>query len=532
LAGLNNILTHYHVWAIPLLCNFRPFHKPYKMYEERIKRLGLQSRITSATDAASHLRDGMIVASSGFTKAGDSKAVLKAFAALALESPRKITLITGASLGHGTDGMLASAHALHKRSPFQVDPILRNSINNGEVLFNDQHLGESAELIHENIIKPDIAIIEALMIEEDGSIVPTTSVGNTVAFATAAEKIIVEINISVPLALHGVHDIFSAGIWPNRQIIPITSAGTRIGRTSIPIDPEKIIAIVITETTDSPAAINERDDKTRAIAGHLLQFFEHEVKRGRLTHQLRPLQSGIGKVANAVLEGFIDGNFHNLTMYSEVLQDSTFNLIDSGKMDFASASSITVSQDCYQRLMNNLEKYKPNIVLRPQDISNAAEVIRRLGVISINTAIEFDIYGNVNSTHIAGTRMMNGIGGSNDFARNAYLSIFVTQASSKAGAISHVVPMASHIDNSEHDVDIVVTDFGLADLRGLAPRERAKVIISNCADPAYKEELKDYFLAACKKGGHTPHLLQEALSWHQRMEQQGSMKRETVLEDI
>ncbi|MFB6457243.1 succinate CoA transferase [Chitinophaga sp. Hz27] len=502
------------------------------MYEDRIKRSGLQGKITSAANAASFIKDGMVVASSGFTKAGDSKAVLKALAAHVQDNPMKITLLTGASLGHGTDGLLAEAHALKKRMPFQVDPVLRSNINNGDVLFMDQHLGESAELINEHIITPDIAVIEALMIEEDGSIVPTTSVGNTASFAAAAAKIIVEINISVPLALHGVHDIFSAGIWPNRQIIPITNAGTRIGRTSIPVDPEKIIAIVITETTDSPAQINERDDKTRAIAGHLLQFFEHEIKRGRLTPSLRPLQSGIGKVANAVLEGFIDGNFHNLTMYSEVLQDSTFNLIDAGKMDFASASSITVSQPCYTRLMNDINKYKPNIVLRPQDISNAAEVIRRLGVISINTAIEFDIYGNVNSTHIGGTKMMNGIGGSNDFARNAYMSVFVTQASSKAGAISHIVPMASHVDNSEHDVDILVTDFGLADLRGLAPRERAKLIISNCADPAYKEELKDYFLEACKKGGHTPHLLQEALSWHQRMESTGAMKKIVVPQEM
>ncbi|MBV7532568.1 succinate CoA transferase [Chitinophaga sp. sic0106] len=497
------------------------------MYEERIKRSGMQGLITSAANAASYIKDGMVVASSGFTKAGDSKAVLKAFAALATTSPRKITLLTGASLGHGTDGTLTEAGAVHKRMPFQVDPVLRNAINEGNVLFIDQHLGESAELINENIIRPDVAIIEALLIEEDGSIVPTTSVGNTATFAAKADKIIVEINVSVPLSLYGVHDIFSAGVWPDRKIIPITAAGTRIGSTSIPVDPEKIIAIVITETIDSPAAINDRDDKTRSIAGHLLQFFEHEVKKGRLTNQLRPLQSGIGKVANAVLEGFIDGDFQHLTMYSEVLQDSTFNLIDAGKMDFASASSITVSQPCYARLMENFERYKPHIILRPQDISNAAEVIRRLGVISINTAIEFDIYGNVNSTHIGGTKMMNGIGGSNDFARNAYLSVFVTQASSKNGAISHVVPMASHVDNSEHDVDIVVTDFGLADLRGLAPRERAKAIISNCADPVYKDLLKDYFLAASRKGGHTPHLLEEALSWHARMDINGSMQKET-----
>ncbi|SKA31444.1 succinyl-CoA:acetate CoA-transferase [Chitinophaga eiseniae] len=494
------------------------------MYEERIKRRDLRQKITSAEQAATLFKDRMVVASSGFTKAGDSKAVLKALASTTPATPLSITLLTGASLGHDTDGALAEAGILYKRMPFQVDPALRKKINSGEVLFTDQHLGESATLVEEKIIpRLDIAVIEALLIEEDGSIVPTTSVGNSATFAAAADRIIVEINLSVPLSLYGVHDIFSAGIWPEKQIIPITTTGARVGRPSIPADPEKIVAVVLTTTTDSPASINERDEKTTAIAAHLLDFFSHEISKGRLPQSLRPLQSGIGKVANAVMEGFMDGDFHHLTMYSEVIQDSAFNLIDAGKLEMASASSITVSQACYNRVFSNFEKYKPHIVLRPQDISNAAEVIRRLGVISINTAIECDIYGNVNSTHIGGTAMMNGIGGSNDFARNAYLSIFVTQSSSKAGGISHIVPMASHIDNTEHDVDIIVTENGLADLRGLAPRERARLIISKCAHASYKDELNNYFTNACSRGGHTPHLLQEALSWHSRFIENGTM---------
>ena len=120
--------------------------------------------------------------------------------------------------------------------------------------------------------------------------------------------------------------------------------------------------------------------------------------------------------------------------------------------------------------------------------------------------------------------MMNGIGGSGDFARNAYLSIFVTQSASKENnAISHVLPTVSHVDHTEHDVDILVTEQGLADLRGLAPRERAKVIIQNCVHPDYKEQLQDYFERACKRGGHTPHILEEAFVMHARFNETGSM---------
>jgi succinyl-CoA:acetate CoA-transferase len=179
------------------------------------------------------------------------------------------------------------------------------------------------------------------------------------------------------------------------------------------------------------------------------------------------------------------------------------------------------------KFMDNLERYRHQVVLRPQEISNHPELVRRLGIIAINAALEFDIYGNVNSTHVSGTHMMNGIGGSGDFARNAHLSIFVTKSLAKGGDISRVVPMVSHVDHCEHDVDVLVTECGLADLRGLAPRERAVKIIENCVHPDFRETMASYFERACQRGGHTPHLLEEALSWHLRYEQTGSM-RETA----
>mgnify|MGYP003575052850 CR=1 FL=1 len=497
------------------------------MDTDRILFQKYKDRIITAAQAASLFKDKMTIGSSGFTKAGDSKAVLPAFATRAAHEDIAITLITGASLGHTTDSDLAEANALYKRMPFQVDPVLRKKINEGDIFFIDQHLSETAELLNNNHLpKMDLAIIEAVGVDENGNIIPTTSIGNSASFAKLAEKVIIEINTSIPHNFSGIHDIFIPNNYPNRDILPITEVGTRIGKQHIEINPEKVVGIVFTELPDSPAQVTSPDEKTTAIANHLISFFEEEVKSGRLTNSLLPLQAGIGKVANAVLSGFSKGNFENLTMYSEVLQDSTFELIDSGKMVFASASSITVSKSCYNQLLKNFDNYKEKILLRPQNISNSPEVIRRLGVIAINTAIEFDIYGNVNSTHIAGTKMMNGIGGSGDFARNAYLSIFVTPSVSKENnTISHVLPMISHTDHTEHDVDILVTEQGLADLRGLAPRERAKVIIENCVHPDYKEALGNYFERACILGGHTPHVLEEALSWHISYQKSGTMKQ-------
>lgn len=494
------------------------------MYNHRIRRPSLMDKVCSAEQAAALIKDGMIVGMSGFTRAGEAKAVPLALAERAALDPFKITLMTGASLGNNIDRRLTEAGVLARRLPFQVDPVLRAAINRGEVMFTDQHLSETVEMLRSRQMGPiDYAVIEATAILEDGSIVPTTSVGNSATFAILAEKVIVEINRNLPLEMEGLHDIYIPTRRPYREPVPVMRCDSRVGLTSIPIEPTKIAAIVFSETMDSPSTNEAPDAATNAIAGHLIEFFKHEVKQGRLGMSLAPLQAGIGTIANAVLHGMIDSPFRDLTMYSEVLQDSTIELFDSGKLKFASGSSITLTQPMMDRLLADLPRYKEKMVLRPQEISNHPEVIRRLGIIGINTALECDIYGNINSTHVNGTHMMNGIGGSGDFARNAYMSIFVARSTAKDDAISAIVPMVTHVDHCEHDVDVVATEHGLADLRGLAPRERARLIIGHCAHPLYRDLAWDYFERACARGGHTPHLLEEAFSWHQRRQQTGSM---------
>lgn len=494
------------------------------MHSDRIRHPALQQRIVSAQEAARLVHDGMTVGMSGFTRAGDCKSVPAAIAERASRESLQITLITGASLGHDTDKQLAQAGALARRMPFQVDTTLRRKINHGEIAFIDQHLSETAEQLRAGHLAPvDVAIIEAAAITEDGGIVPTMSVGNSASFVQQAKHIIVELNVAVPAAIEGLHDIYVPGPRPGRAPLSLTQVQDRMGQTYIQVDPERIAAIVITHEPDSPSNALPPDQETDAISAHIVNFLRREVEQGRLDKSLLPLQAGIGTIANAVLHGFGESDFEQLTMYSEVLQDSAIELLDSGKLAFASASSITVSPPVYERILNNLEHYRERLVLRPQEISNAPELVRRLGVIAINTALECDIYGNVNSTHVGGTHMMNGVGGSGDFARNASLAIFVTKSTAKQGDISSIVPMVAHVDHNEHDVDVIVTECGLADLRGLSPRERARAIIANCVHPSYRDEIQRYFDSACARGGQTPHLLSEAFAWHTRFERTGSM---------
>lgn len=495
--------------------------------EKRIGLKSLQNKVTTAEAAAELIQNGDIVGMSGFTRAGDAKVVPLALAERAKNKELKIDVYTGASLGPEVDQVLAQAGAIRKRAPYQGDPVIRNLINTGEVLYVDAHLSHNAELVRQGIIGPiDFAIIEATAITEDGFLVPTTSVGNSPIYAKYAKNIIVELNLAHSESFIGVHDIFIPEEQGERKPLQVLSPTDRIGDIGIKIDPEKVKAIVISNEQDAPSLIVDPDEETQTMANYLLNFLRSEIQAGRLTNKLAPVQSGVGSVANAVLEGFKDSEFEDLVIFSEVLQDAVFNLIDAGKVAFASCTSITISEELQKKVYGNIEKYADKILIRPQEISNHPEIIRRLGLIAINAALEVDIYGNVNSTHVGGTKMMNGIGGSGDFTRNSRLSIFVTKSYAKGGKLSSIVPMVAHHDHTEHDVHVIVTEQGVADLRGLAPKERVPRIIENCVHPDFKQQLWDYYNEAVELTGnaHTPHNLEKALSWHVNAAKTGSMK--------
>lgn len=485
-------------------------------------------KIISPDEAAMLFKTGMTVGTSGFTPAGYPKAVPMALGRRAEKGDRiELTLLTGASVGDELDGVLSRGEVIKRRYPYQTNSSIRNSINEGRIEYCDIHLSNFSQYVKYDFLgKIDIALVEAVAINEDGGIIPSTSVGNANIYVEKADKVIIELNLSQPMELEGMHDVYSPKNPPHRDVISILNAGDRIGTSYIPCNAEKIAGIVITDIRDADKKLAPVDDISNQIAGNLIDFLDNEVKHHRLPENLLPLQSGVGSVANAVLTGLIHSKYENLSIYSEVLQDTVLDLIDCGKIDIASATSLTLSKNKLEHFYNNIRCYRDKIILRPQEISNNPEIIRRLGIIAINTAIEVDIYGNVNSSNIMGSRIMNGIGGSGDFARNSYISIFVTPATAKEGTISCIVPMVSHCDHTEHDVQVIVTEKGIADLRGLSPKERARAIIENCTYGEYKEMLKDYFMSsleACEYK-HTPHKLEEALSWHLRYMKTGSMK--------
>ena len=502
--------------------------------ESRVLHPAFRQKIMSAEQAAAHIMPGDNVGMSGFTGSGHPKVVpvelaKRIEATHARGEAFRISVWTGASTAPELDGALAKVNGIEMRLPYQSDPVCRQKINEGTMQYADIHLSHVAQHVWFGFYgKLNVAIIEVTAILEDGSLVPSTAIGNNKTWLDQADKVILEVNSHQSMHLHGMHDVYyGTQVPPHRLPIPMTHSDNRIGVPYLQVDPAKVVAVVETNSSDRNTDFTAPDAESEQIAAHLVEFFQHEVKLGRLPRSLLPLQSGVGNIANAVLAGLNKSSFENMTAYTEVLQDGMLDMIASGKLRHASATAVSLSKKGLKYFEDNIEQLRSKILLRPQEISNHPELIRRLGTLSMNGMIEADIYGNVNSTHIMGTRIMNGIGGSGDFARNAYISVFMTPSTAKNGQISCIVPMVSHVDHTEHDVQVLVTEQGLADLRGLAPKARAKLVIEKCAHPSFKDQLTDYYERSLREspGKHTPHILTEALSWHQRFEETGSMKR-------
>lgn len=500
---------------------------------DRIRDPRIASRLTSASEAATLIPPGARVGMSGFTGSGHPKAVPTALATRIAEAKQRgeeftISLWTGASTAPELDGLLAAADGIGVRMPYQSDPISRAKINSGTMEYVDLHLSHMAQMVWEGFFGSlDIAVVEVVGVTENGELIPSTSVGNNKTWLDLADRVILEVNAWQPLELDGMHDVYyGTALPPRRRPVQILQPGDRIGQPCLRCDPEKIVAVVATDHPDRHVDFKPPDATSNRIAEHVLEYLAHEVKHGRLPKTLLPLQSGVGNVANAVLRELEHWPQRPLSAYTEVIQDGLLALLRSGALSVASATAFSLSDSAAQDFRMHISDYRDRIVLRPQEISNHPEVIRRLGCLAMNGMIEADIYGNVNSTHVMGSSIQNGIGGSGDFARNAYMSMFVSPSVVKRGAISCIVPMASHVDHTEHDVHVIVTEQGVADLRGLAPRRRARHVIGRCAHPDYRDALLDYLERAEARapGQHTPHLLDQAHGWHTRYLASGTMR--------
>ncbi|RMJ26530.1 acetyl-CoA hydrolase [Aspergillus sp. HF37] len=492
------------------------------LLRSRVKRPSYLNKLAKPEDLIGHFPNGSYIGWSGFTGVGYPKKIPTALADHVeknnLQGQLKYSLFVGASSGAETENRWARLNMIERRSPHQVGKEIAKGLNTGDIKFFDKHLSMfPSDLVYGwyTLNKPnnklDVAVIEASAITEDGGIIPGASVGASPELIQMADKIIIEVNTASP------------------------SPEDRIGTPQIPVDPEKVVAVVESDYPDQTQPNAPEDEASQAIAGNLIDFWKHEVNKGRLPQNLLPIQSGIGNIANAVVGGLSKGgaNFKNLKVWTEVLQDSFLDLFDSGNLDFATATSIRFSPEGFKRFYDNWDRYAGKLLLRSQQVSNSPEIIRRLGCIGMNTPVEVDIYAHANSTCVMGSRMLNGLGGSADFLRSSKYSIMHTPSTRPSKTdptgVSCIVPFCTHVDQTEHDLDVVVTEQGLADVRGMSPRERARAIIKKCSHPDYQPILTDYLDRAefecLRKGmGHEPHMLFQAFKMHQSLSEKGTMK--------
>lgn len=468
-------------------------------------RIAADLPVVDAREAAATIPSDATLLVSGFSSVGYPKAVPRAL--VADDRELSLTIVSGGSTGEEIDTALIEADAIDRRYPFQARKESRDAINAGTVQFHDLHISSLGDAVaHGQLVDPDIALVEAVAVGQDW-LIPTTSIGHTSTYVRSADRLIVEINRAQPLELRHIHDVYDVQDPPNRGPIPLTTVSERIGDPKIRFDPAKLEAVVRVDDLDTPYTFKDISESEKRIGSHLATFLGAEIRTDPVLKETVNLQFGVGSIGNALMGQLDRIEFGDRTVnyFGEVIQDGLLDKLDGSPIESASATALALSSDGQKRFFDRIESYVSDIVLRPAHVSNNPGLIDRFGVVGINSALEVDIYGHVNATHINGTHLVNGIGGGGDFSRHSHIGIIALSSTAAGGDISRIVPMVPHVDHTEHDISIVITEQGIADLRGLGPRERATELITQCAHPTYKDELWSYLDRAEKSGGHIPH---------------------------
>lgn len=473
--------------------------------EQRIRKAELRNKITTAKEAAQIFKDGMVVATSGTALSGYPREVFGALRERIKNGDSlRIDLLCAGPLGPEIEDALAEVGGIRKRIGTVGSKLLRQAINRGEVGFLEGKTGKVCQYARRGYYgRIDVAVVEAAGINEKGQIIPATCVYDAPDWLDLASSAIIEINLRRPLGVEGLHDIY----YPEPgRCIPLNHPLERIGSPYISLDPGKIKHIIFSDRDDRDVPAFPPGERVLQIAENIGKFLRRErEQRG----ELPPLEVGIGDVLNGVLSSLTRSDLSSLIFYQAVVTDPLLDLIDAGKVKGVSCSSLRFSASALNRFFSRLEHYRPYFIFRPVTLTNSAEMLSRFGVLAINSGLEADIQGQINSSHSKGSQLIGGIAGSYDFARNSSISIFALPSTIQQGKVSSIVPQVSHVDHTEHEVDVLITEHGIADLRALEPYERAERIIEQCADPIFRGSLRTYVEKAKTHPGRIPILLQD-----------------------
>jgi len=480
----------------------------------------LNGKLCTPEQAAALIPEGAVVTASGYTAAGDPKAVLSALADRAKAGDiHAIDLITAAQLSVQAENALAEAGVIRRRAPFSVSPSLRARANSGQLHYVEAAMSKMPRLFASGCFgSPDVAVVEALALDEEGRLIPTTSVGMTQLMCHMAKQIIVEVNTAQPELLWGLHDVYDS---PSHTGTLLRAPGERVGLPYVTLDLGKVAAVTMSHEPDRPQPVTQPTQAEQAICQNLMAFLARTYPNGVLP----PIQTGIGGLSRAILTAFRTSSYEGLTFFCGALQEEMVDLLAAGKASLLSGGSIALTPHTIDILRPFGPDLREHLVLRSMEVCNSTAAVSSLGILALNTGIEMDLFGNVNSSHIGGTQVVNGIGGGAAFAANAGLSVMLMPSVRKDGRISCFVPATPHVDVIHHDVDVVISEFGTADLRGRDDVECAQSIIENCAHPVYRPGLQLALEKALSHGGHHPMVLSGSFSWQEALQKSGTMRK-------
>ena len=486
----------------------------------RVKDVDLLDKVMDAEDAVRKFVAGSkAIAISGMTGTGYPKVVPRAMSEYVERTGEKFDVVV---YGAGTVGVdleeYLSRIGIRRRFPIGASAeVTRKLVNSREFEAYDMWLTEYSRWLRDDVLTRrfsgiDIAIVEATGVTEEG-LVLGTSVDAIPVFIEKARGVIVELSLVKPYML-GLHDIYVPKI---NEVIPVRSVLDRIGDRVVKIPKSKVMAVVPSTIDDQRGAYSPGGDIDRRVVENIVDFLSKEASEDpNLRTDYVTLQPAAGPIASLLADRIHEIGF-SLSIWGEIASVRWLKTLNGNVKAISGSAIYTLPGDerLREEFYENIDEFKDRVVLRPQAISNSPEIISRFYHINVQQAIEVDVYGQVNITYI-GDRFIVGVGGSGDHAKASYITIVALPSITGSG-LPRVVPLVYHVDLVDHDVDIIVTDQGWADLRGLSPLEKARAIIEECAHPSYKDMLWDYLETVVKKTGHRPVDLRKAVEFREKL---------------
>ncbi len=431
------------------------------------KQSGPTPRDRTAAQAAGQIRPGSVV----YLPIGHSvsKAIVSALIAraqgdnaLTADNPIRIiglTNVASRKLYTETRGKIIA------RSVF-IGSNNRDSIASGQGEFVPTHLSRVPRLMRNGVLKVDVAIIQVSPPDKNGYVSLGSSTGTSLAAIETARTVIAEVN-------------------PN---VPKTHGAARIHQSRIDYMVKSTEPLVTVE----PSPITDVD---RAIAGHVQS----------LIPEAPTIQFGIGSTTDAIAGALADSGRQDLSVHSEMISDGIMRLVQSGAVKGKVRYSFALGS---QRMLDWMNDNK-QLESRPVDVLNDPRRLAKIPrLISINTALRVDLNGQANAQYV-NNKHYSGTGGQQDFFRGAMMSdggkailvlpstSTIKDAAGKETVVSRIVLALGPEDvvtTGMHDVQYVVTEYGVADLEGKTTSERARALIE-IAHPDVRAELREQLRA-------------------------------------